>query len=128
MTFPEYIRALNDEAAGRNIADDWVPASTYFLIDGNGIIYGAVNIRHALTESLRVEGGHIGYGVRPKARGNGYATKMLAMALEKLKAVDVTRALLTCDKNNAASAGVLHKNVGVLDSEMCSQNSGRIIW
>ena len=46
-------------------------------------IIGAVNIRHSLTEHLFNAGGHIGYGIRPSERRKGYATKLLALSLEK---------------------------------------------
>lgn len=44
---------------------------------------GAVNIRHSLTKHLFNAGGHIGYGIRPSERRKGYATKLLALSLEK---------------------------------------------
>jgi predicted acetyltransferase len=47
------------------------------------MILGSVNIRHCLNEDLLFRGGHIGYGIRPTQRKNGYATLMLGLALEK---------------------------------------------
>lgn len=51
-------------------------------------------------------------------RRMGYATKLLKMALEKAKQFGISRALLTCDKDNIGSAKTILKNGGVLDSEV----------
>lgn len=50
-----------------------------YAIERN-IIVGAVNIRHYLNESLLLNGGHIGDGVRPSERRKGVATKMIALS------------------------------------------------
>ena len=63
----------------------------------------AVNIRHSLTEHLFNAGGHIGYGIRPSERRKGYATKLLALSLEKAKELNITKALVVCDEVNTAS-------------------------
>ena len=42
---------------------------------------------------------------------------MLKLALEKARDLGITKALLTCDKSNVASARVIRKNGGRLDSE-----------
>lgn len=115
--FQGYIRSLNDESSGIGIPDNWVPSSTFFLVDDNGKIYGAVNIRHRLTDELMIEGGHIGYGVRPSARSSGCGTRILELALEKARELGISKALLTCNKQNTHSARVIQKNGGRLDSE-----------
>ena len=49
-----------------NVPDGKVPALTYFYVrEEDDRIVGMVNIRLALNEFLRNEGGHIGYSVRP---------------------------------------------------------------
>ena len=60
-----------------------VPADTYFLIDENEKIVGAINIRRELNDYLYKFGGNIGYGIRPSERKKGYATIMLKLGLEK---------------------------------------------
>ena len=61
-------------------------------------------------------GGHIGYGIKPSARGRGLATKQLALALEKAKSLGIERALITCDRTNVASKQVILRNGGVPDT------------
>ena len=79
-----------------------------------------------VAEALRDFGGHVGYGVRPSERGKGYATRMLVMALDKARQLGLKRVLITCDKDNLASARVIQKNGGVLGSESYSPQGGRV--
>lgn len=95
-----------------------VPAHTYFLVQENNKIIGAVNIRHYLNEYLLNFGGHIGYGVRPSERKKGYASLMLSMALPIAKELGINKALITCDKNNVGSAKTIINNGGVLENEV----------
>lgn len=81
--FPAMVQELLDAHNGINIPETWVPDSTYWLVTDENKIVGAVNIRHSLTEHLFNAGGHIGYGIRPSERRNGYATKLLALSLRK---------------------------------------------
>ena len=80
--------------------------------------WGVAHLRHRLNESLLTYGGHVGYGVRPTQRGQGYATLLLGLVLARAKGMGIHRALVTCDKKNLASARVIVKNGGVLDSEV----------
>lgn len=96
----------------------FVPSSLYFLVDENNRIYGAIHIRRVLNESLLKNGGHIGYGIRPSERKKGYVTLMLSSALPIAKSLGIHRVLVTCDKNNLASARTIMKNGGVLENEI----------
>lgn len=86
--FEEMVQFLMDNEKGVNIPDGWVPDSTYWLLNNEKRIIGAVNIRHQLTELLFNSGGHIGYGIRPSERRKGYATKLLSLSLEKAKELE----------------------------------------
>jgi predicted acetyltransferase len=66
---------------------------------------------------LRKEGGNIGYGVRPTARGQGYGSELLRGTLQKAKQLGLAKVLLTCGKMNLASAKVILANGGALESE-----------
>ncbi|WP_375479445.1 GNAT family N-acetyltransferase [uncultured Jatrophihabitans sp.] len=68
-------------------------------------------IRHQLDGELaEEEGGHIGYHVVAPWRRHGHATRMLAAGLEQCAALGMTRALLCCDPDNAASQRVILAN------------------
>ena len=120
------IRKLLDAARGKGLPEGWVPASRYWLVQGSRII-GACGVRHRLTKALLDFGGHIGYAVRPDERNKGYGTRMLELALEKARALGIRRVRITCDTDNIASARVIQKNGGVLDSESHSPRAGRAV-
>ena len=123
--FATFMRRGRDYAKGRNLPAGWVPDSAYWLVRG-GSILGTCDIRHQLTDALRDFGGHIGYSIRPSERSKGYGTLMLKLALAKARELGIDRALVTCDKNNIASARVIQRNGGVLDSESHSTQAGRV--
>ncbi len=96
-----------------------VPDSTFFCLDEErNIMVGAVNIRHFLNESLLLNGGHIGDGVRPSERRKGIATAMISLALLECKKLGIDKALLVCDKDNVASAKSILNNGGILENEI----------
>lgn len=99
--------------------DGRVPDTTLFCLDKDrNIFVGAVNIRHYLNEGLLKTGGHIGDGIRPSERRKGYATAMIALALEECKKLGINRVLMCCDKDNIGSAKSIIKNGGVLENEV----------
>ncbi len=113
--FDEYIDSLEV----RDDSGRLVPDSTFFCLDTDrNIVVGAVNIRHYLNESLLLNGGHIGDGVRPSERRKGIATKMIGLALEECKNLGIDRVLMVCDKDNIGSAKSIINNGGVLENEV----------
>jgi len=100
-----------------------VPDSTYFALDKDrNIFVGAVNIRHYLNEGLKKGGGHIGDGVRPSERRKGVATKMIGLALEKCKELNIDRVLMFCLKDNIGSAKSIINNGGIYDGEYIEED------
>jgi predicted acetyltransferase len=99
-------------------------ASCFWLIEGGLTLVGVAHLRHRLTPLLAHEGGHIGYSVRPSRRNHGLATVLLNMTLQRAKAMGLNEILVTCDKLNAASARVILKNGGRLDSEIQRRDGG----
>ena len=96
-----------------------VPASTFFAYDRErDILVGAVDIRHSLNEALLLDGGHIGDGVRPSERRKGYATAMIALALDECRKLGIEKVLMVCNKENTGSAKSIQNNGGVLENEI----------
>lgn len=96
-----------------------IPDSTFFCLDeAQGIMVGAVNIRHRLNEQLLLNGGHIGDGIRPSRRREGFGTQMIALALMECRKIGLSKVLMVCDKENIASARTILKNGGVLENEV----------
>lgn len=92
-----------------------VPGTLFFLVDGEEIL-GVCEIRHFLNSGLLKYGGHMGYGVAPKYRGNGYAAKMIGMTMPFMKQVGIDRCLITCVEENVASAKSIENAGGVLEN------------
>ncbi|MEF3308406.1 GNAT family N-acetyltransferase [Paenibacillus sp. GYB004] len=106
--------------------EGWVPHSTYWLLNEEQELVGAVNIRHRLNPKLLRSGGHIGYGIRPSRRRKGYATALLSLALLKTKELGVDQALVVCDRDNAGSERTILKNGGVFESEHVEENGNMV--
>lgn len=113
--FDRYCEQMNRQ----NKEEGKVPDSTFFCLDEDrDIVVGAVNIRHYLNDSLLLNGGHIGDGIRPSERRKGFATKMIALALEECRHRGIHRVLMVCDKDNIGSAKSIQRNGGVLENEV----------
>lgn len=113
--FDDYVSAIEEFGDGK----EKVPDSTFFCLDvERNIFVGAVNIRHYLNESLLLNGGHIGDGVRPSERRKGIATQMIALALGECKKLGIDQVLMVCDKENIGSAKSILKGGGVLENEV----------
>ncbi|MDQ8734148.1 GNAT family N-acetyltransferase [Paenibacillus sp. LHD-38] len=124
--FQGMLQFLEANEKGVNLPKGWVPDSTFWLVTDDGRIVGAVNIRHALTEKLLNSGGHIGYGIRPSERRKGYATALLALALEKARQLGISKVLVVCDESNLASERTIVRNGGVPDTSYTEEN-GNVI-
>ncbi len=124
--FTAYIAERGNPERGRAMAAGWVPDSHFWLIDG-GRVLGCSRLRHRLTPELEREGGHIGYDVRPSGRRKGYGTLLLWLTLERAWAMGIERIRVTCDADNAASVRVIEKNAGILDGEVVSLRTGKMI-
>lgn len=115
--FPAFVARLEACARGEGLPPGFVPHSTWWLVREGDEVVGVSNLRHALTPRLRVEGGNIGYGVRPSARRRGYATALLRATLDRARELGLKEALLTCSKTNAASVATIRNCGGRFDSE-----------
>jgi predicted acetyltransferase len=86
-----------------------------------------INIRHRLNDYLLRQGGHIGYSIRPTERKKGLGALQLSLGLQKCRELGMTRVLVTCDKSNPGSAGVIRSNGGVLENEVADHASGEMV-
>jgi predicted acetyltransferase len=117
--FEHYLRQLADEASGKDPRDGRVPQTTFWGIDeADGLFAGEVRLRHRLNERLLLEGGHIGYEVRPSRRLQGIGTALLRLALPKARELGIERALVTCDEDNAGSRKIIETCGGLLEDSV----------
>lgn len=126
-TYADWLAKLVSDADLANVPEGRVPGYTYFYVDDQDRIVGVINIRLYLNGFLREQGGHIGYSIRPTRRGKGYATSMLRGALDFLAPLGLRDVLVTCHKDNAASAKVIQNCGGVLEDETFSEHYGRMV-
>jgi predicted acetyltransferase len=113
--FRTRLARLADARTG-NVAPGKVGDTTLWLADGDAYV-GRISIRHALNDSLRILGGHIGYDVRPSRRGQGFGGRMLALALPHAAQLGIDPALLTCDAANLASWRMIERCGGTREAE-----------
>lgn len=97
---------------------DSVPADSYFMVNESWKIIGSVQIRHMLNDYLFNYGGNIGYGIRPSERRKGFENVILDLALKKCIDLNIRKVLITCDKDNIASAKTIIANGGILENEV----------
>jgi predicted acetyltransferase len=112
--WPAYVARVASWRDGEGLAPGFVP-STFLVAEADGGIVGRVSIRHELNEWLSEFGGHVGYAVRPAFRRRGHAKEILRQALLIARARGITRALITCDEDNLASAATIEACGGRFD-------------
>ena len=117
-SFEEWYSDVVKNSCEETVADGWVPSSTLLAVDENNRLVGFIDIRHRMNDYLAAYAGHIGYSVRKSERRKGYATQMLTQALELAKELDIYKVLITCNRDNVASAATIRKCGGVFESEV----------
>lgn len=106
----EVLPRMLDSARGIGLPPGAVGQISFFLWDGEAVV-GLFRLRPRLPEEWRERAGHIGYVIRPEYRGRGYATRGLALAMEKAWALIPEQELwFTVHRDNPASRRVLEKN------------------
>lgn len=118
---------FDDCARGIGLPAGFVAHSTCWLVAADRQVLGVSNIRHSLTPALRREGGNIGYGIRPTARGQGHGVAILRLTLSRAAGLGLSEVLLTCGKANIRSAKVIRANGGTLESEEYLADRGEIV-
>ncbi|HOD52070.1 MAG TPA: GNAT family N-acetyltransferase [Candidatus Hydrogenedentes bacterium] len=123
--FDAYVGQLEALVSGKHMPVSMVPADTFWLVSPEMRFLGMSRLRHRLTRQLRIEGGHIGYTIRPSERRKGYGTRLCALTVEEARKTGrFKRLLITCDTNNTGSARIIEKNGGVLENYVVSPRGG----
>lgn len=118
--YPAMLERIQQFEQGVNLPDGYVPSTTYWLVEKDEII-GVSNLRHHLSDQLRLAGGHIGLGIRPSCRGRKLSIQLLQMTLAKAAAMGIDEVHIHCYHNNMASAKMIEACGGVLDSEVLTE-------
>ncbi|QTD41476.1 GNAT family N-acetyltransferase [Sporosarcina sp. Te-1] len=112
--FKDYVQQCLLAEKGLGIPKDWLPYSTYWLIENKRIL-GASILRHGLNKCLSNSEGHISLGIRPSDRGSGYGAVFLSLALAELKKLGVGKALVVCEEGNIPSEKTILRVGGIRD-------------
>ena len=115
VRWADYLDLLQGLRDGTRVPDELV-RSDFLLAEVDGELAGRVSVRFALNEALAFKGGHIGYCVRPSFRRRGVATTLLRRGVDLAHRGGVDRILVVCDDDNAASAAVIERCGGILES------------
>jgi predicted acetyltransferase len=115
--FGEFVGKLRSREKGRNLPKGHVSESHFWLIDGDSFI-GRTSVRHRLTPKLKIEGGHIGYEIRPSKRTQGYGTLILALVIRKARQMGFKKVLVTCNEDNVGSRKIIESNGGVYENRL----------
>ena len=59
--------------------------------------------------------GHVGFGIRPSARGRGLGSWAVRQMLPEARRLGLSRVLLVCEAGNKASAATIERAGGVLE-------------
>jgi predicted acetyltransferase len=121
MVWAEFLDVLEHRRIGLELPDGEVP-TTFLAAVVSGELVGRASVRHCLNDFLAHEGGHIGFAVRPQHRRKGYAGAILREALVIVRSLGVERVLVTCAEDNVASAIVIERCAGVLDSVVAASD------
>ncbi len=101
--YEEFLEIVNNDLTNNQ---KWINGSLFFFMDDDEIL-GAIQIRHHIDHprlSLEWEcGGHIGYGLRPSARGKWLAREMLSFWLIEARKLGIEKVLISADEDNPAS-------------------------
>ena len=119
MSYENYkIWLLDNENYSNNIGlKDWMVPQTTFWLFSDEIPVGIGRIRHFLNENLKKDGGHIGYAISLKHRGNGYGNKILELLIKECTKMKILEINIGANKNNESSNKIIKYNGGVLSRE-----------
>jgi predicted acetyltransferase len=123
MSWAEFVGFLEEQRAGGELPEPWVPA-TFLLAEVGNTVVGRTSIRHQLNEHLLTVGGHIGYAVLPPFRRRGYATATLRQSVLLARSYDIASVLVTRDEGNVASARTIERCGGVLETVVDNPDGG----
>lgn len=125
-TYSEWLYRLQEEAQNPE-GTGTVPSSTYFYMDEKDRMIGMANLRTKLDSFYLEQGGHVGFCIRPTMRKKGYGTRLLQELCGICGMMGLDRILVTCLKENVASAALIRKCGGVLENEIRSEKYKAIV-
>ena len=103
------------------LSDDSARCTYRWIVEG-GQVLGGIALRHGFGDFVR-RAGHVGYGIRPSARGRGLATWALGRMVDEARVLGMDRLLIVCEAGNGPSARTIERQGGVLEDGCDSATS-----
>jgi predicted acetyltransferase len=125
--FDAYLANLENLHHLDRLPPGWVPSTEFWLEDDQDHIVACVRLRFQLTPALEIEGGHVGYDVRPSFRRRGFGTAALRLVLPEARQRGLLRVRITVDADNLPSIRIIERNGGLFSGETISPKSGKPI-
>jgi predicted acetyltransferase len=79
-------------------------------------VNGGIALRYGTEDEYTRWAGHIGFGIRPSARGGGLATWALQAMLAEAAELGMDRVLLVCEADNVPSVRTIERCGGELEA------------
>lgn len=118
-SYEEWLDKLAMYENKETLPEGRVLSTQYITVrESDNKVVGLINARWYLNDFLKIHGGHIGDSIRPLERNKGYATEQIRLVLEEFKLRGEKKVLITCKKQNIASARTIEKNGGVFENEV----------
>lgn len=115
-TYSDWMKSQFPLLNSDNKSKDQTRSETFFLVEDNGYIIGAIDLRYELSAEVLKHEGHLSFGVRPAERRKGYAFIMLKQSLNTLRLNRVNKALITTNRDNKAAKSTIKKIGGKLEN------------
>lgn len=109
--------------AALDLPENRVRMSWFWLLRGDRIVASS-RLRYDLIPVLLLDGGNIGYEVRPSERRRGLGRELLRLTLDEARRSGLSRTLLTTEPKNAGSIAVITANGGVFEDTSISPRTG----
>lgn len=114
--YREWLIQQDKWSRNEGLPHGFVGQTVYWLYDDIMPI-GFGKLRHELTDASRMNGGNVGYAIRPSYRGKGYGKTLLMLLIAEAREKGISEIVLTVDKLNWPSRKVIEKNHGIMFDE-----------
>ncbi|KRL53356.1 GNAT family N-acetyltransferase [Furfurilactobacillus rossiae] len=108
----KWLQLSVDEKVGKNLRPGYVPRSTYWLLNDDGIPVGIGRIKHQLTPAMKKNSGHIAYAIGRPFRGQGYGSKLCQLLIDECRKMGINPIQVTVEFANEASNRIVRQAGG----------------
>ena len=122
------IQLLLDWSNGKNLYENFVPTTFYFLYDNENNIVGVYKLRHFLNDFYRKGPGHISYAIKKECRKKGYAKVGLYTAIKVLDTIlpeEEKLIRVCCSRKNIGSFLTIQGNIPLITNDLEKEFKGK---